>query len=66
MLFQPKDYFDLVRPLIEGRKFILAVAPVAASGGAARKLRDFGAEGVLILGHRIGTGGDIAGRRLRR
>ncbi len=51
------DYYRrLVRPLVEGRKLILAGTPLAAAPGAARAYLDLGAAGVFIVANGLGTG----------
>ena len=50
-------YFqDLVRPIVEGRRFILIGGPVAGLTGLALHLRGLGAEPPFILGTVVGTG----------
>ena len=50
-------YFqDLVRPVVEGRRFILIGGPVAGLTGLALHLRGLGAEPPFILGTIRGTG----------
>ena len=50
-------YFqDLVRPVVEGRRFILIGGPVAGLTGLALHLRGLGAEPPFILGTIVGTG----------
>ncbi len=50
-------YFrDLVRPVVEGRRFILIGGPVAGMTGLAFQLRELGAEPPFILGTIVGTG----------
>jgi hypothetical protein len=47
---------DLLRPLVAGRKLVLAGAPLAAMTGMGRQLRELGAERPFLLATGIGTG----------
>jgi len=47
---------DLLRPLVAGRKLVLAGAPLAAMTGMCRQLRELGAERPFLLATGIGTG----------
>ncbi len=49
-------YCDLLRPLFEGRRFILIGGPIAGFRGLAGALRQLGAERPFLLGTSIGTG----------
>jgi hypothetical protein len=49
-------YRDLVRPVVEGRRFILIGGPVAGLTGLALHLRRLGADRPFILGTVVGTG----------
>lgn len=50
------DYLELTRPLYAGRKHILALGPAASAAGAARQLRELGAEKSLVLAQGPGVG----------
>jgi hypothetical protein len=49
-------YADLLRPLFEGRKFILIGGPVVGFGEMLGQLRTLGAERPLIIGSTLGAG----------
>jgi hypothetical protein len=49
-------YRDLVRPLVEGRKFILGGAVLAAFPSGVAQLRSLGAERPFIIASGLGTG----------
>jgi len=49
-------YRDLVRPLVEGRKFILGGAVLAGYPGPVRQLRSLGAERLFLVASGRGTG----------
>jgi hypothetical protein len=49
-------YRDLVRPLVQGRKFILAGVVLAGSRTAVAQLRSLGAERAFIIATGLGTG----------
>lgn len=49
-------YQELVRPLIEGRKFILGGAVLAAYPNGVRQLRSLGADRLFIVATGLGTG----------
>lgn len=52
----PSAYRELIRPLVEGKRFLVALGPAAASHGAVSELRGFGSQPVLVLGQGRGTG----------
>jgi len=49
-------YRMLVRPLVEGRKFILAGAPLAGFPTLVKQLRSLGADRVFLVATGLGTG----------
>ncbi|NOY54989.1 MAG: hypothetical protein GXP34_03290 [Actinobacteria bacterium] len=51
-----KYYRDLVRPLVEGRKFILAGEPLAGYPRLVKQLRSLGADRLFLIASGRGTG----------
>jgi hypothetical protein len=47
---------ELLRPLVAGRKLVLAGVPLAAMTGMCRQLRELGAERPFLLATGVGTG----------